>query len=217
MVSAISLIRSSPALPSFSRRVSAPQGRSNLSLLCFHILTNCFSCLPAGLLAGKPFGFTTIRIAPACGGKFENCLRFSLCAPCLRGKSLLFMRLRTVCYLEKSHLPWNQELPDSFAKTPGVGGIHSRQKGFPLRFSMESPIQETSACGAFRRVTSGPDLPGPEPLPTRASLMLVFGLQDAARAAQVLALLTSSRCVSASSASLAGGVRLEEPFREKGT
>jgi hypothetical protein len=47
--------------------------------------------------------------------------------------------------------------------------------------------------------------------------MLVFGLQDAARAAQVLALLTSSRCVSASSASLAGGVRLEEPFREKGT
>jgi hypothetical protein len=46
--------------------------------------------------------------------------------------------------------------------------------------------------------------------------MLVFGLQDAARAAQVLALPTSSRCVSASSASLAGGVRLEEPFREKG-
>src|SRR5260370_4482521 len=46
----------------------------------------------------------------------------SLCALCLCGKSIRFIRLRTLCRLEKSHLPWNQELPDSFAETPGVGG-----------------------------------------------------------------------------------------------
>ena len=75
----------------------------------------------------------------------------------------------------------------------GGGSIHDKT-GFPIMFSMEFPSQETSACGAFRRVTSSRDVPVPEPLPTRGSLMLVFGLQDAARAAQVLALLTSSRC-----------------------
>src|SRR6266404_3186206 len=220
MVSAISLIRSSPALPSFSCLPPNPSpcicasGRSNLSLLCFHILTDCFFRLPAGLLVGKPFVFTTIRIAPGCGGKFENCLRFSLCAPCLRGKSILFIRLRALCHREKSHLLWNQELLDSFAKTPGVGGA---TKLVPDHVLHGVPNSRQSACDAFRRVTSSRDVPVPEPLPTRASLMLVFGLQDAARAAQVLALLTSSRCVSASSASLAGGVRLEEPFREKGT
>ena len=33
-----------------------------LPALCFHALTNCFSRLPAGLLAGNPFIFTTIPI-----------------------------------------------------------------------------------------------------------------------------------------------------------
>ena len=79
-------------------------------------------------------------------------------------------------------------------KHPGWGGSIHDKTGFPIMFSMEFPSQETSACGAFRRVTSSRDVPVPEPLPTRGSLMLVFGLQDAARAAQVLALLTSSRC-----------------------
>jgi hypothetical protein len=45
---------------------SVPPWRSSLSSLCFHTLTNCLSCLPAGLLTGKPFVLTTIRIAPAC-------------------------------------------------------------------------------------------------------------------------------------------------------
>ena len=37
-----------------------PASVANLSPLCFHILTNCFS--------RNPFCFTTIRIAPGCGG-----------------------------------------------------------------------------------------------------------------------------------------------------
>jgi hypothetical protein len=142
------------------------------------------------------------------GQRSSFVLRFSPCAPCLRGKSILFIRLRTLCRRQKSHLLWNQQLPDSFAKTPGWG------------VCSQSAFHSTShpPCSVLRwrnpYVTPVPVL---ESLPTRGSLMLVFGLQDAARAAQVLALLTSSRCVSASSASLAGGVRLEEPFREKGT
>jgi hypothetical protein len=169
-------------IPSQTLETGEPCAPSFVAL-CFHALTNCFS--------RKPFVLTTIRIAPGCGAKFKNCLRFSLCAPCLRGKSIRFIRLQALCRREKSHLPWNQELPDSFSKMPGWG-IHSNW--FPTTFSMESQIQQTSACGAFRRVTSGRGLSFPEPLPTRGSLMLVFALQDAARAAQVLALLTSSRC-----------------------
>jgi hypothetical protein len=135
--------------------VSASLWRSKFVALCFHILTNCFSRLPAGLLAGKPFVLTTIRIAPGAGGKFENCLRFSLCALCLRGKSILFILLRALCRREKTHLPWNQELPDSFAKTPGVGWSHpfARQDdGFPITYSKRAPNpQVIRPCHALRR------------------------------------------------------------------
>ena len=104
-------------------------------------------------------------------------LRFSPCAPGLRGKSILFIRLRTLCRRQKSHLLWNQQLPDSFAKTPGWG------------VCSQSAFHSTShaPCSVLRwrnpYVTPVPVL---ESLPTRGSLMLVFGLQDAARAAQVL-------------------------------
>jgi len=57
-------------------------------------------------------------------------LRFSPCAPGLRGKSILFIRLRTLCRRQKSHLLWNQQLPDSFAKTPGWG--------YPARFDVRT-------------------------------------------------------------------------------
>ena len=49
---------------------------------CFHILTNCFPPLPAGLLAGKPFGLTTIalpRLSLQCSYKtFRLCVSVSL-------------------------------------------------------------------------------------------------------------------------------------------
>jgi len=108
--------------PSSLLSVSVSLWRSKFLALCFHILTNCFSRLPAGLLAGKPFILTTIRIASGRGSNSRTASVLSLCALCLCGKSICFIRLRTLCRLEKSHLPWNQELPDSFAKTPGVGG-----------------------------------------------------------------------------------------------
>ena len=135
--------------------VSASLWRSKFVALCFHILTNCFSRLPAGLLAGKPFVLTTIRIAPGAGGKFENCLRFSLCALCLGGKSILFILLRALCRREKSHLSWNQELPDSFAKTPGVGCSYpfTTKHGFPFTFPQESP--QSTRHPSLRRSSPG--------------------------------------------------------------
>lgn len=119
--------------------------RPNLSSRCFHSLSSCFSRLPAGLLAGKPFLLSTIRIAPACP---LQRLTASV-SRCLCGKSLLFMRLRALCRRQKSHLPWNQQLPDSFAKTPGWGVSIHDENVFPLTSPIEFPSQKTSARALF--------------------------------------------------------------------
>ena len=58
-------------IPSRTLETAEPCARSFVAL-CFHILTNCFSRLPAGLLAGKPFVLTTIRIAPGCGRQIRE-------------------------------------------------------------------------------------------------------------------------------------------------
>src|SRR5260370_1354674 len=94
-------------LPAFSSTLLMPVQPRNSTVRCIFLAY---------------FLLTTTRIAPVCGGKFETCLRFSLCSPFLRGQSILFIRLRAFCHREKSHLLWNQELLASFAKTPGVGG-----------------------------------------------------------------------------------------------
>ena len=88
------------------------------------------------------------------GIKFEHCLRFSLCALCLGDKSILFILLRALCRREKTHLPWNQQLPDSFAKTPGVGDSYpfTTKHGFPITFSRRVPNPRViRPCGALRR------------------------------------------------------------------
>ncbi len=112
------------------RSVQLSTFRPSLCTLCFHILTNCFS--------RKPFILITIPIARGCGGQIQNPSRFSLCAapaPTLSGylcgKSIPFILLQTLCRLQKSHLPWNQQLPDSFCKTPGWGDLLHSQCGIP--------------------------------------------------------------------------------------
>ncbi len=44
----------------------------------------------------------------------------SLCSPCLRGKSIAFILLQTLCRRQKSQALCNQANPASFCKTPGV-------------------------------------------------------------------------------------------------
>jgi hypothetical protein len=88
-----------------------------------------------------------IRITPGCGAASSP--RFSLWAQCLCGKSLLFLRLQALCQGEKRHLPWNQQLPDSFAKTPGWGVSIHDENVFPLTSPIEFPSQKTSARALF--------------------------------------------------------------------
>jgi hypothetical protein len=86
-------------------------GNPNLSALCFHTLTNCFSRLSTGRLAGKPFGFIApegvfpFGSSPVTSHAFSSACRlfFSLCP--LLARSLCFQRFAA-----------------SFAKTPGGGG-----------------------------------------------------------------------------------------------
>ena len=72
-------------------------------------------------LSGQTLCFDNLPHCPGGWGSNESCSRFSLCALCLGGKSILFILLRTLCRREKTHLPWNQQLPHSFSETPGGG------------------------------------------------------------------------------------------------
>jgi hypothetical protein len=165
-----------------------PQRRSSLSLLCFHTLprsargTNCFSRLPAGRLADKPFVLTTIRIARRVPSSVVPplCLGVSVANPFFSCDCGLFVISKKVICLGISHFR------TLLQKHRGWGVSIHDQTGSRSRPPWSSQFKRRSASGASRRATSGRGLPVPEPLPTRGSLMLVFGLQDAARAAQVL-------------------------------
>jgi hypothetical protein len=85
-----------------------------LAGLCFHGLTNCFF--------RKPFVLKNICVAMGVSPSKPS--DASICRDSQdlqRIKSFVFTLLRTPCRREKSHLDWNQQLPHSFAKTPGVG------------------------------------------------------------------------------------------------
>ena len=180
-------------IPSRTLETAEPCARSFVAL-CFHILTNCFSRLPAGLLAGKPFVLTTIRITPGCGRQIRELPPFFSVRSVSRWQIHFFHTIANSLSLRKKSSALESRTSGLFCKNTRGGGYPFTTNWFPDHVLHGVPSQETSACGAFRRVTSSRDVPVPEPLPTRGSLMLVFALQDAARAAQVLALLTSSRC-----------------------
>jgi hypothetical protein len=102
-----------------------------LSPLCFHNLTNpsstcpslidfyflCFIHLQIPFLAKRLFShlYKTPRVSPTRVPEIPDA------RPRKRLKPLVFILLPTLCRRQKSHLHWNQQLPHSFAKTPGVG------------------------------------------------------------------------------------------------
>ncbi len=126
------------------------------SALCFHPLANPFSHLPSHIdfyflyfhpltnpLAGKTFVFTSMQNS---GVSPTSVPEFPMLAPHKRVKSFVFILLQTLGRREKSHLHWNQQLPHSFAKTPGVGWgryAHSwNQRLHPQRLEPEQGITD---------------------------------------------------------------------------
>jgi hypothetical protein len=176
-------------IPSRTLETGEPCARSFVAL-CFHILTNCFSRLPAGLLAGKPFVLTTIRITPGCGRRIRELPPFFSVRSVSRRQIHSFHTIANSLSLRKKSSALESRTSGLFCKNTRGGGVSIHDK---LVSRSRSPWSSQPRDVSVR-VTSSRDVPVPEPLPTRGSLMLVFALQDAARAAQVLALLTSSRC-----------------------
>jgi hypothetical protein len=116
-------------------------------VLCFHILTKCYSC--------KPFFLRTIRIAPGCGHQIRAL------SPCFFVRSVSpwqihsFHAIADSLSSRKKSSAWNQELPGSFAKTPGVGCSYpfTTKHGFPFTFLQESP--QSTRHPSLRRSSPG--------------------------------------------------------------
>jgi hypothetical protein len=124
MVGAISLLLSSPAVLSSSPLppnllcVFVPQSRSNLSLLCFHNLTNPFS--------RKPFDFTSKQIPRGCA-PFSL---FSVSVSLWRSKFVaLCFHILTNCFSRKSFVLTTIRI------APGCGG---QIRELPPFFSVRS-------------------------------------------------------------------------------
>src|SRR5579864_7538512 len=86
--------------------------------LCFHGLTNCFS--------RNPFLFKTICVARGCGGYLLEMPPAPLCVLCVAVANPFLSSICglfiSLCAPQKSQPLCNQSNPDSFCKTPGVGG-----------------------------------------------------------------------------------------------
>ena len=178
-------------LPRNPLRVSATPWRSNLSPLCFHTLTNPFS--------RNPFLFTSMpTLGGGVGVKISEALNLSLCMRCFRGKSIPFKHLPPLLplfVLFRALSPFVFiSLQPLFQKHPGGGGW------IPLADSWESTTSSlssvTGSLGGVRWAKRRGYCDGQNVCRDRAD-MLGFVLQEPARAAQVPALLTSSRSRSA--------------------
>src|SRR5882762_4066617 len=100
-----------------------------LSPLYFHGLTNCFS--------RKPFALINICVAPRVSPPIARAIQ-----EFTSGTNQLFYRhtvMNSLSLRKKNHLHWNQQLPHSFTKIPGVGwyahlqnqrGLISRWEGW---------------------------------------------------------------------------------------
>jgi hypothetical protein len=84
-----------------------------LPAFCFHDLTNCFFRKP----------FALINICVALWYFPQRIPSIPILGSTSKVNSFVFILLRTLWLREKSHLHWNQQLPNSFGKTPGVGWV----------------------------------------------------------------------------------------------